>query len=129
MKILVITPRHLTAAPSNLQVAVQRRVLDVLAQQIMLSGIASSTNMDLRRSGLKTPHHPTGVGSHLTHQMGNYLRGAWQHLPTRLFQPRFISCSVRAQYASWTFDAAWLPAGEGLFCVDQDPIPMYDAHV
>ena len=30
--ILVIIPRHLSAAPSDLQAAVQRRVLDVLAQ-------------------------------------------------------------------------------------------------
>ena len=51
--ILVIVPRHLAAAPSELQAAVQRRVLDVLAQQIMLGGATSSTNMELRRFGLE----------------------------------------------------------------------------
>jgi hypothetical protein len=33
--ILTIVPRHLMAAPSYLQATVQRRVLDVLVQQIM----------------------------------------------------------------------------------------------
>jgi hypothetical protein len=34
--ILAIVPRHPMAAPSDLQATVQRHVLDVLAQQIML---------------------------------------------------------------------------------------------
>jgi len=53
--ILVIIPRHRPAAPSDLQPAVQRRILNVLAQQIMLS-TASSTDMDLRRLDLETLH-------------------------------------------------------------------------
>lgn len=40
---LVIVPRHLAAAPSDLQVAVQRCVLDVFMQHIMLNSTASST--------------------------------------------------------------------------------------
>ena len=54
--ILAIVPRHLAAAPSDLQATVQRRVLDVLAQQIMLGGIASAASMELRRLGLETLH-------------------------------------------------------------------------
>jgi hypothetical protein len=40
----------------SLQVTVQRRVLDVLAQQIMLGGLASSTSVELcqARLGLET---------------------------------------------------------------------------
>jgi hypothetical protein len=53
--ILAIVPRHLVAAPSDLQAAVQHHVLDVLAQQIMLSGLTSSGH-GLRRLGLETPH-------------------------------------------------------------------------
>jgi hypothetical protein len=62
--ILVIVPRHLAAAPSELQAAVQRRVLDVLAQQIMLGGAASSTNMELRRLGLETLHQILQASGH-----------------------------------------------------------------
>ena len=47
--ILVIVPHHLMAAPSDLQATVQRRVLDVLAEQIMLGGLASSTSMEICR--------------------------------------------------------------------------------
>jgi len=62
--VLVIIPRHLSAAPSDLQAAVQRRVLDVLAQQIMLTGTATSTNMDLRRLGLETLHQILQASGH-----------------------------------------------------------------
>lgn len=62
--ILVIIPRHLTAAPSDLQAAVQRRVLDVLAQQVMLSGASSVTSMDLRRLGLETLHQILQASGH-----------------------------------------------------------------
>ena len=41
---LVIIPHHLTAATGDLQAAVQRHILDVLVQQIMLSDTTSSTN-------------------------------------------------------------------------------------
>jgi hypothetical protein len=48
--ILTDVPRHHAAAPSGLQATVQRRVLDVLAQQIMLGGLAlSSAAWALRR--------------------------------------------------------------------------------
>src|SRR6266702_3674961 len=61
--VLAIVPRHVAAVPSDLQADVQRRVLDVLAQQIVLDssppGSASSTSMELRRMGLETPHQST----------------------------------------------------------------------
>jgi hypothetical protein len=50
---LAIVPRHLTAAPSDLQATVQRRVTAVLTQ---LGGLASSATMELRRLGLGTLH-------------------------------------------------------------------------
>jgi len=40
--ILAIIPRHLTTTPSDLEPALQPRVLGVPAQQIMLCGTASS---------------------------------------------------------------------------------------
>ena len=62
--ILAIVPRHLAAAPSDLQGTVQRRVLDVLAQQIMLGGVVSSASMDLRRLGLETLHQILQASGH-----------------------------------------------------------------
>jgi hypothetical protein len=55
----VIVPRHLAATPSDPQVAMQRCVLDVLAQQVMLDGTAN-TSMELRRLGLEALPNPTG---------------------------------------------------------------------
>ena len=129
--ILVIIPRHLYAAPSDLQAAVQRRVLDhVLAQQIMLSGAASSTNMDLRRLGLETLHQ-------ILQASGHTLLVGWETIfevlgsvcrPTPS-DPASYLAPPEPQYASRTSDADRLHAGEGLFCVDQDRVPMYDAHM
>ena len=62
--ILAIVPRHLAAAPSDLQATVQRRVLDVLAQQIMLGGLASNASMELRRLGLETLHQILQASGH-----------------------------------------------------------------
>ncbi|KAF8260132.1 hypothetical protein EI94DRAFT_1749458 [Lactarius quietus] len=66
--VLAIVPRHVAAVPSDLQAAVQRRVLDVLAQQIVLDssppGAASSTSMELRRMGLETLHHILQASGH-----------------------------------------------------------------
>ena len=47
--ILVIVAWDLMAAPGDLQATVQHRVLDVLAQEIMLCGLTSSVSMELRR--------------------------------------------------------------------------------
>ena len=46
------------ASPSDLQATVQRRVLDFLAQQIILDRLASSAHMELRRlvQSLETLH-------------------------------------------------------------------------
>ncbi|KAI0281735.1 hypothetical protein BC826DRAFT_1190901 [Russula brevipes] len=53
---LVIVPRHLAAPPSDLQAAVWRRMLDVLARQVMLDGTASGISMELRHLGLEALH-------------------------------------------------------------------------
>ena len=47
--ILAIVPRDLMGAPSDPQATVQRRVLDFLAQQIILDRLASRASMELRR--------------------------------------------------------------------------------
>ena len=75
---------QLTAAPDYLQAAVQWRVFNILAQQIMLIGTASSTNTDLCCLGLETLHQDP------TCQMGNYLRGASQRLPAHACRLRFF---------------------------------------
>ncbi|KAH9955055.1 hypothetical protein BC827DRAFT_1262095 [Russula dissimulans] len=63
--ILAIVPRHLSSAPSDVQVAVQRRMLDVLSQQIMLSGTtSSSTAMELRPFGLEALHQILQASGH-----------------------------------------------------------------
>ena len=66
--VLSIVPRHVASAPSDLQAAVQRRVLDVLAQQIVLDsappGATSSTSMELRRLGLETLHQILQASGH-----------------------------------------------------------------
>jgi len=83
---LVIIPHHLTAAPGDLQAAVQQRVLDILAQQIMLSGTASSTDMDLRHLGLETLHQvPQASGpTHPTELVG---RGTILKVPDSVCRP------------------------------------------
>ncbi|KAH9049815.1 hypothetical protein EDB83DRAFT_2543167 [Lactarius deliciosus] len=63
--VLAIIPRHVAAVPNDLQAAVQRRVLDVLAQQIVLdSSAGSSTSMELRRMGLETLHQILQASGH-----------------------------------------------------------------
>ncbi|KAH8990427.1 hypothetical protein EDB86DRAFT_3244911 [Lactarius hatsudake] len=63
--VLAIIPRHVAAVPSDLQAAVQRRVIDVLAQQIVLdSSAGSSTSMELRRMGLETLHQILQASGH-----------------------------------------------------------------
>jgi hypothetical protein len=66
--VLAIVPRHIATVPNDLQAAVQRRVLDVLAQQIVLDssppGAASSAGMDLRRMGLETLHQILQASGH-----------------------------------------------------------------
>ncbi|KAF8626562.1 hypothetical protein AX15_004804 [Amanita polypyramis BW_CC] len=58
-EILLVVPRNLTTA-RDLQAQVQRRVLDVLAQQVIpetsVSVTSSSTGVELRRMGLETLH-------------------------------------------------------------------------
>lgn len=65
--IISVVPRNLTTA-GELQAAVQRRMLDVLAQQIMLDtsgGFASSsTSVELRRLGLETLHQILQASGH-----------------------------------------------------------------
>ncbi|TFK38576.1 hypothetical protein BDQ12DRAFT_735649 [Crucibulum laeve] len=66
-EILLIVPRNLTSA-GELQGQVQRRVLDVLAQQVVSqpSGFNSNTatNVELRRMGLETLHQILQASGH-----------------------------------------------------------------
>ena len=62
--ILVIVLCNLTATPSEFQAVMQRHVLDILAQQIMLSGTVLSMNMELRRMGLETLHQILQASGH-----------------------------------------------------------------
>ena len=58
-EILLVVPRNLTGT-GDLQAQVQRRVLDVLAQQVVpetsVSAASSNTSIELRRMGLETLH-------------------------------------------------------------------------
>lgn len=66
-EILIIVPRNLTNT-GELQGQVQRRVLDVLAQQIMpnysIPSSNSSTSVELRRMGLETLHQILQASGH-----------------------------------------------------------------
>ncbi|KAJ3005991.1 hypothetical protein NUW54_g4103 [Trametes sanguinea] len=54
--ILVVVPRNITTS-GELQPKVQRRVLDVLAQQVIPeSSVSNSTTVEIRRMGLETLH-------------------------------------------------------------------------
>ena len=90
--ILTIVPRHLMAAVSDLQATVQRRVLDVLAEQIMLGGLASSTSMELCRLGLESLHQILQASGHtllagwetILEVLGSVCRPAHSDLPSQL---------------------------------------------
>lgn len=66
-EILVIVPRNLTTT-GELQAQVQRRVLDVLAQQVIpdqgLPASSTSTSVELRRMGLETLHQILQASGH-----------------------------------------------------------------
>ncbi|KAF9222197.1 hypothetical protein BS17DRAFT_195192 [Gyrodon lividus] len=66
-EILVVVPRNLSST-GELQAIVQRRVLDVLARQIVLTSDAgaagTSTNVELRRMGLETLHQILQASGH-----------------------------------------------------------------
>ncbi|KAJ7472175.1 hypothetical protein FB451DRAFT_1351838 [Mycena latifolia] len=66
-EILVIVPRNLTTT-GGLQAEVQKRVLDVLAQQVVLdysvAGGSTSTSVELRRMGLETLHQILEASGH-----------------------------------------------------------------
>jgi hypothetical protein len=65
--ILVMIPRNITTA-GELQAQVQRRVLDVLAQQIILDpalpSSASAVSLELRKMGLETLHQILQASGH-----------------------------------------------------------------
>jgi len=67
MKILVVVPRNLSTS-GGLQAKVQRRVLDVLAQQVILvtfiGTIGNSTGAELRQMGLETLHQILQASGH-----------------------------------------------------------------
>jgi hypothetical protein len=66
-EILVVVPRNLTAA-GHLQAKVQRRVLDVLAQQVIPENVPATMNtgisIELRRMGLETLHQILQASGH-----------------------------------------------------------------
>lgn len=66
-EILIIVPRNLSST-GDLQAKVQRRVLDVLAQQIIpesfIGTIGNSTGAELRRMGLETLHQILEASGH-----------------------------------------------------------------
>lgn len=66
-EVLVIVPRNLTTT-GDLRSQVQRRVLDVLAQQVVPDTLASvantSTTVELRRMGLETLHQILQASGH-----------------------------------------------------------------
>ena len=80
------------AAVSDLQATVQRRVLDVLAEQIMLGGLASSTSMELCRLGLESLHQILQASGHtllagwetILEVLGSVCRPAHSDLPSQL---------------------------------------------
>ncbi|KAJ6632164.1 hypothetical protein B0H10DRAFT_1976381 [Mycena sp. CBHHK59/15] len=66
-EILVIVPRNLSTT-GHLQAEVQKRVLDVLAQQVVVDysagGGSTSTSVELRRMGLETLHQILEASGH-----------------------------------------------------------------
>jgi hypothetical protein len=66
-EILIVVPRNLTAT-GDLQSQVQRRVLDVLAHQVIpdnyLGSAGTSTSVELRRMGLETLHQILQASGH-----------------------------------------------------------------
>lgn len=65
-EILVIVPRNLTTS-GDLQAPVQRRVIDILAQQVVPAPSVSSqntTSVELRRMGLETLHQILQASGH-----------------------------------------------------------------
>ena len=63
--ILIVVPRNLSTT-GDLQPKVQRRVLDVLAQQVITEGgtLGNSTTVEVRRMGLETLHQILQASGH-----------------------------------------------------------------
>ncbi|KAH8105097.1 hypothetical protein BXZ70DRAFT_887449 [Cristinia sonorae] len=65
-EILVVVPRNISTT-GDLQPKIQRRVLDVLSQQVILGGSStgtSGTNVELRKMGLETLHQILQASGH-----------------------------------------------------------------
>ncbi|KAJ7664366.1 hypothetical protein DFH06DRAFT_322458 [Mycena polygramma] len=62
-EILVIVPRNITTT-GDLQAQVQKRVLDVLAQQVVPDNSSTATSVELRRMGLETLHQILEASGH-----------------------------------------------------------------
>src|SRR5260221_5062618 len=96
----------------------------------MLSGTASSTNMDLRRLGLETPHQ-------ILQALGHTVHVGWETIFEVLGSVCRATPSDPASYLvppeSSTSRGRPLPLeylqGKRLFWVDQGRVPMYDTHV
>jgi hypothetical protein len=123
---LAIAQRHLAAGPGDLQATMQCRVLDCLARQIMLGGLASSASIELRRLGLERLHQ-------ISQASGHTLLVGWEMI-------FMLSCVCRPALSDPASQSApsspgrghsppLLTAGKGLFCANQDRFPMLDAYV
>jgi len=84
--ILVIVPRHLAAAPSDLQAAVQRRVLDVLTHRSCST--AQLTEHSWSCAAWASRCCTKSYRAHPPRWLGDDIRSARQRMPARPFRPR-----------------------------------------
>ncbi|KAF9810712.1 hypothetical protein IEO21_06846 [Rhodonia placenta] len=61
--ILVVVPRNISTT-GELQPKVQKRVLDVLSQQVILEGVHNTTSIEVRRMGFETLHQILQASGH-----------------------------------------------------------------
>ena len=118
--ILANAQRHLAAGPGDLQATVQRRVPDVLAQQIMLGELASTASIELRRLGLE---RLASIGSYPTRRLGNDTHVQLRHRPALSVPPSQSAPSSPGREHS----PPLITAGKRLFGANQDRFSVHDA--
>ena len=129
--ILVIILRRLTTEPaiSKPQCSAVFSTSSRSRFKVMLSGTTSSTNMDLCRLGLETPHQirRRATPYMLDGKLSSRCLAAFasSHLPTPasyLVLPESSTSCGHPPLLRYLQE-------KRLFCVDQDRVPMYGAHV
>ena len=120
--ILANARRHLAAGPGDLQATVQRRVLDVLAQQIMLGKLVSSSSIEPRRLGLE---RLANTGSYPTRRLGNGIHVRLRH-PASPFRPTSQSAPSSP---GRRHSPPLVTAGKGLISANQDRFSAHDAYM